>query len=357
MLLISGAHVDTQAIVFGVAAVAAASLLTPRAASVTGSANVTGGAASATGAASRADRLWRQALIAAGAGALIGLGFAIKVTTALVGAGLAIGILVTWRRQDGRSALGPGGGVQSPGGRRSWRWPEAVLGGLAAGFAVVVAASLVPWGTEMFGPALRAGSYTSIGSPWRPVRSALELRISDGTAEGLVKLGALVLAAALLAVLLRHVALAGDQLSGRGLSGRGLSGRGQSGRGLSVGPLSVGPPGGGRLGGGQLLGACAFAVVFAWLLAWPYVLPWYDGLGWALLVLLPASGLDWLLLARTAGLAIGYLPARGQVTVPAGLTWLESVIRTAVTPAVLLVVIVATLAWFRPWRRPRAVTP
>ena len=169
----------------------------------------------------------------------------------------------------------------------------------------------------------------------------------DGTAEGLVKLGALLRAAALLAMLLRHVALAGDQLTGRGLSGRGLS----------AGQLRAGPHGAGQLSDGQLLGACAFAVVFAWLLAWPYLLPWYDGLGWALLVLLPASRLDWLLLARTAGLAIGYLPARGQVTVPAGLTWLESVVRTAVTPAVLLAVIVATFAWFWPWHRARAVTP
>jgi hypothetical protein len=290
-------------------------------------------------------------MIAAGAGALIGLGFAIKVTTALVGAGLAIGLLLTWRRRDGRSGPGPGG-VPVPGDRRSWRWPVAVLGGLAAGFAVVVAASLVPWRTEMFGPALRAGSYTSIGSPWRPVRSALELRIGDGTAEGLVKFGALVLAAALLAMLLRHVVRAGDQLNGRGLSVGPLSGGP-----LGVGRLNGGPLGVGRLSGDQLLGACAFAVVFAWLLAWPYLLPWYDGLGWALLVLLPASRLDWLLLARTTGLAIGYLPARGQITVPAGLTWLESVVRTAVTPTVLLAVIVATFAWFWPWRRPRAVTP
>ncbi len=26
-------------------------------------------------------------------------------------------------------------------------------------------------------------------------------------------------------------------------------------------------------------------------MAWPYVLPWYDGLGWALLALLPLSAL------------------------------------------------------------------
>ena len=57
----------------------------------------------------------------------------------------------------------------------------------------------------------------------------------------------------------------------------------------------------------------SFAVVFAWLVAWPYVLPWYDGLGWALLALLPSSRLDWLMLARTAALAVGYLPGRTVV--------------------------------------------
>ena len=74
---------------------------------------------------------------------------------------------------------------------------------------------------------------------------------------------------------------------------------------------------------------------FAWLIAWPYVLPWYDGLAWALLALLPWTSLpwaalDWLVLARTAALAFGYLPARG-IALPSGLGWLQSVVRTAVT--------------------------
>lgn len=55
----------------------------------------------------------------------------------------------------------------------------------------------------------------------------------------------------------------------------------------------------------------AFALVLAWLMAWPYVLPWYDALGWALLAMLPASGADWLLLARTGVIAVAHLPARG----------------------------------------------
>ena len=99
-----------------------------------------------------------------------------------------------------------------------------------------------------------------------------------------------------------------------------------------------------------MLVAGAFVVVFAWLLAWPYVLPWYDGLGWALLVALPASRLDWLLLARTGALAIGYLPARG-IALPAGLGWLETVVRTAITPAALLVIIVGNRGVAAGWPR------
>jgi hypothetical protein len=285
-VLVAGAHVDSQAIVFGVGAVAVA--------------------ARALQAAQTAGSLRRPALLAAAAGALIGLGFAIKVTTALIGAGLAVGFLLTTRRQDGQQEPAVPG--------RPSRWPAAVIGGLATGFGAIAVAAVVPWGTVMFAPALRAGSYTSIGSPWRAVRSVLELALSDNVAEDLVKIGAVALAAGLLVLLLRYFSATS----------------------------------------GQLVTACAFAVVLAWLLAWPYVLPWYDGLGWALIALLPASRLDWLLVARTGALAVGYLPARG-VVLPAGLTWLETVVRTAITPAVLAVVIVTAAIWLWPGRTQLAV--
>jgi hypothetical protein len=85
----------------------------------------------------------------------------------------------------------------------------------------------------------------------------------------------------------------------------------------------------------------AFLFVVAWLAAWPYVLPWYDALAWALLALLPASWFDWLLLARTTVLAFGYLPARATgVTIPVGLRWMEPVLRSAITPAVLATLLV-----------------
>ncbi len=42
----------------------------------------------------------------------------------------------------------------------------------------------------------------------------------------------------------------------------------------------------------------ALLVSLAWLLIWPYQLPWYDAMVFCLLVLCPASRLDWLVLAR-----------------------------------------------------------
>jgi hypothetical protein len=297
MVLVAGAHIDTQAIVFGIAAVTLATAWW---------------AAVRDGGGGR-----QQWAVWAGVGALIGLGFAIKVTTVLIGAGIAGGLVLAgaptsaaarWIRQ---STHENGGEFGNPPGVPT----RAALGGLAAGFCVAVLVALIPWGTGMFGPALRAGSFTSIGSPWRVVRSALRPLIGENVAEDVVKVAALVLAALLLILLLKHL----------------------------------------RPGGGLLFAAGAFAFVFAWLLAWPYVLPWYDGLGWALLAVLPASRLDWLMLARTTALAVGYLPARG-IPLPAGLGWLETVVRTAITPAALLVVLVLAIAWLWPSDRIKLVT-
>ena len=242
-------------------------------------------------------------------GALLGLGFAIKVTTALLGAGIAIGLLVS-----SRSSLRPVVCLHGAGRRAS----------VPRGFVAVVVAAPIPWGTQMFVPALRAGSFTSIGSPWRLVRSALHPFTGENAAEDLVKAGSIILA-----VVLLHCCCACCSKGRR-------------------------PPSSPRShrqndAGDRVLVAGAFVVVFAWLLAWPYVLPWYDGLAWALLAALPASRLDWLLLARTGALAIGYLPARG-IALPAGLGWLETVVRTAITPAALLVIIVLTAAWLRAGR-------
>ena len=86
------------------------------------------------------------------------------------------------------------------------------------------------------------------------------------------------------------------------------------------------------------------------------MLPWYDGLAWALLPLLPWSAIDWLILARTASLAAGYLPARG-VAMPAGLTWLRSAIRTGLTPALLLGIAVLLVITLRSARAANRAVP
>ena len=315
-VLVAGAHVDSQAIVFCVAALAAFAL------------RINNGGVPASPA--------RQALAAAGAGALIGLGFAVKATMALAGAGLAIACLLAWhwqrRQQDQERQRGQRQGVpgqQRPaaGGRPGWREPAALLGGLAAGFCLTAGASVAVWGPGSLRPALRAGSYVSIGSPWRTVRFLLRLVTGEGTAGNVVKAAAIVLAVALLALLLRSVRTL-DPAAGPDLS-------------LAAGHEFL-PP--------ALAPAVVFAIGFAWLLAWPYVLPWYDGLGWALLALLPWSRLDWLLLARTTALAFGYLPARG-IALPAGLGWLRPVARNGITPVVLLAVIVALVVMLWPWRQ------
>ena len=96
----------------------------------------------------------------------------------------------------------------------------------------------------------------------------------------------------------------------------------------------------------------ALAFTLAWLFAWPYVLPWYDALAWALLPLVAWSWVDWLVLARTAALAFGYLPAIAHPVerLPAGLGWLQSVVRTGVTPAILAALTVALMVACAPRR-------
>jgi hypothetical protein len=265
-VLVAGAHVDGQAVVFGVAAVAVMS----------------GG---------RAGSAPRAAI----AGALVGLGFAVKVTAALVGLGLAIALVITAGRQ--------------------WRSLAPRLAALAAGFAVTAGAAVAIGGPAMLEQSSRASDMVSIGSPWRVIRTVVHLAVAGTTATtDIVKAGAVALAVVLAVLLIR------------GLPGAATWRELGPDRGRERAAYAVVP----------------FALALAWLFAWPYVLPWYDALGWALLPLVPlapwaaADGLAWLLLARTAALGFGYLPARqADVVLPAGLGWLQPVVRHGLTPVVL----------------------
>ncbi len=268
--LMAGAHVDTQAAVFALAAVASFPALIPN------------GAAR-----------WRAALRCVAVGALSGLGAAVKLTAALAGGGLAIAA------------------------RRSW----CLLTGLAVGFAVVAGVALAAGGPHVLGQTMRGGRFVSIGSPWRPARAVLTAAFGAGAAHWLVTAGSVILAVILAVLLLRRPP---DRLS-RPVRGSALPAGPTPASGLDQSSARV-----------AVAAGPALALTLAWLFAWPYVLPWYDALAWVLLPLIAWSWLDWLVLARTAALGFGYLPARGAAAhLPADLGWLQSVVRTGVTPAIL----------------------
>jgi hypothetical protein len=184
---------------------------------------------------------------------------------------------------------------------RQWRRLVPRLTALGGGFAVTAGAAVAIGGPAMLRQSSRASDMVSIGSPWRVIRTIIHLAVAGTAATDIVKFGAIALMVVLAVLLIRGL------------------------------PIGAG-------------GTAAFALALAWLFAWPYVLPWYDALAWALLPLVPlvpgtaAAGLVWLLLARTAALGFGYLPARQtDAALPPGLGWLEPVIRHGVTPAVLAV--------------------
>jgi hypothetical protein len=322
-VLVAGQHVDSQAIFFGVAAIAVFSWL------------VRAGRAARSG--------WWYTMAGAAVGVLAGLGFAVKLSMVLVAAGLAVACVLTrpLRGEAPPESGDPARGEAAPRGWgvvRGWaasrRAGLATLAGLVSGFGGVTAAALAIGGLDSVRPALRAGSYVSIGTPWRWVRSLLKIATGEGAADNIVKVAAVVTILALVLVLLR-----------------GLPGK----QSLTGWPGPTGPAASGAaLVSAEVAGRAALAFALAWLTAGTYVLPWYDGLAWALIALLPASAIDWLVLASTVSLAIGYLPAR-SITMPAGLGWLRSGIRTGVTPALLLVIAVLLVLTLRGLRAGRAV--
>jgi len=314
-VLVAGGHVDGQAVVFGVAAVAVmfgpwpkgdlGGFIPPKG-SPGGLVPPKGGLGGWVPPEETARGSWgvappaSRALVA---GVLVGLGFAVKVTAALVGAGLAIALMLILGRQ--------------------WRRLVPRLTALGAGCAVTAGAAVAIGGSAMLTQSSRASDMVSIGSPWRVIRTIIHLAVAGTAATDIVKFGAIALMVVLAVLLIRGL------------------------------PIGAG-------------GTPAFALALAWLFAWPYVLPWYDALAWALLPLVPlvpgtaAEGLAWLLLARTAALGFGYLPARQtDAVLPPGLGWLQPVIRHAVTPVVLAVatawlVVLMVPRDFGPWRPRRA---
>jgi hypothetical protein len=330
MLVVAGAHIDGQAAFFGVAAVAVMFGPWPQRRSGgpvppqegSGGMVPSGGG---DGIPTRVGGSGGSSPRALAAGILVGLGFAVKVSDVLVGLGLAIA-LVIWLRP-------------------AWRRLLPVLAALGAGFAVTAGAALAIGGSAMLRQLSRESDMVSIGSPWRVIRTVIHLAVTGTTATDIVKFGATALAVVLAVLLIR------------GLPGV-LPGRDRD-------PGQDASPEINRAGYPAAGASVVFALVLAWLFAWPYVLPWYDALAWALLPLVPLApaagtgvvdGVCWLLLARTAALGIGYLPARQtDAALPPGLSWLQPVLRHGVTPVILAgttVLLVVLMLRSRPRRRP-----
>ncbi len=176
----------------------------------------------------------------------------------------------------------------------------ALVAGLAT-LTVVVAYLLA--GPHSLDQLLNASRSVSLATPWALGKKALQAVFGSGAYHAWIQTGSLLLLAALAVLMLR---------------GRPVAER--------EGPV------------------VALAVAVAWLFATPYALPWYDGLGFALLALVAWPGLEAFLVARLTVLSLAYLPAR-QAHQPDDLSWRVDVVRQWVAPSLLLALTIVLLWW------------
>lgn len=80
----------------------------------------------------------------------------------------------------------------------------------------------------------------------------------------------------------------------------------------------------------------ALAISVAWLVIWPYQLPWYDAMAICLLLLYPASALDWLVLTRLAVATLANMPGNPGRAPGHALIAADRFIVHTMTPTVLL---------------------
>ncbi len=80
----------------------------------------------------------------------------------------------------------------------------------------------------------------------------------------------------------------------------------------------------------------ALAISLAWLVIWPYQLPWYDAMIICVLVLYPASRLDWLVLARLGAATIANIPGDSDGVAGKPLRAIDVTLVHRLAPLVLL---------------------
>jgi hypothetical protein len=108
----------------------------------------------------------------------------------------------------------------------------------------------------------------------------------------------------------------------------------------------------------------ALALSVAWLFIWPYQLPWYDAMIICVLVLYPATRLDWLVLARLTVATLANMPGDPNGVPVKALRAADRMIVHGIAPFVLLVavagvvILAATGHWgVQPERPFKPVTP
>jgi hypothetical protein len=177
-------------------------------------------------------------------------------------------------------------------------------------FAVVVTTVIVvaPFAPEIFGPLSIASKYVSHESPWHTALAPMNALLSSDVAHRLLDAAAWLLIAILVwrlsALLPKPRSMASDP--------------GRSGAWAAV------------------------VLSMAWLLCSPYFFAWYDAMAWAPLVLIPASRLDLLLLARTGWVSVASVP--GLEGHPAGsLGSLTTFVTNTLAPGVGIVLILLVL--------------
>lgn len=255
------------------------------------------------------------------AGALGGLGGLVKLTAGLPLAGWVW--LLRWGRT--RAAARP---------RSDW----AQVGLFAGAAGAVVAAGYATVGLHALTQARRASTFVSVGTPWRPLRAAVQAVAGHHAAQQVVSAGAVALTLWLATRLAQT--LPGAEADAEREAHGGAEGGGAAASAAALAAREV-----------VSAARAGLVLALAWTLAAPYVLAWYDAVPWALLALLPVSRFHRILLAHTAVLALAYLPGR-VVPLPHLLNGLATGLRSGLTPAVLAALLIA--AFLRP--RPATVT-
>jgi hypothetical protein len=256
----------------------------------------------------RAHLLWTVnplmllAVMAGGHNDVLGVIFGLLAVLALrrldfkngLAAGLLIGLAIAVKAPFGLFGLGL---VIA-----AWRSPRTIAG-LALGAVVVDAPGYAAAGWHSVTSVLADTSRSSLIQPWHLVGQVVPYLGRASITQALA--------------LLASVALAGLLLWG----------------------LPAGPPG---LPGVRPV----LAVTLAWLVWSPHQRAWYDVMIFPLLALMPATRLDWIVLARALTGAIGQLPGRivSNKLLPPELVHLDQLLYVYLAPLALIVLAVA-LGW------------